>query len=202
MQFIQAKHCGPPRPSVRLDLIVIHTMEAPEKPHTARNVAAWFAGPTAPQASAHYCLDADDTIQCVKDDVVAWGAPGANRTGLHLEHAGYAAQSAADWHDDYSTRMLVRSAALAAELVKRYAIPVVHLDAAALAADPNARGFTGHVDVTNGRNGGKGHTDPGGAFPWDDYLILVDSFLRDTDRPPAHDTPVDPELGTESDEDA
>lgn len=184
MEFIQAKNCGPARPSVTIDLIVIHTMEAPEKPHTARSVAMWFASAKAPQASAHYCIDADETIQCVKEDVVAWGAPGANRDGIHLEHAGYARQSAVDWSDEFSTRMLERSAALAAELVTRHGIPLVHLDGETLRM-PGVRGFCGHVDVTNGRNGGHGHTDPGLSFPWDRYLALVETMLRPTDAPPA-----------------
>ena len=78
--------CGP-HP---IDLLVIHTMEAPEKPDTAENVAKWFAGSTAPQASAHYCIDADSIVQCVQDRDVAWHAPGANHNGLGFEHAGTA----------------------------------------------------------------------------------------------------------------
>jgi N-acetyl-anhydromuramyl-L-alanine amidase AmpD len=182
MLFIQAKNCGPARPGVTVNLVVVHTMEAPEKPHTARGVAQWFASAVAPQASAHYCIDSDETIQCVKEDVVAWAAPGANRDGIHLEHAGYARQSAVDWSDLYSTRMLERSAALAAELVTRHNIPIVRLDGESLRT-PGVRGFCGHVDVTNGRNGGHGHTDPGVSFPWDRYLALVQTMLRPTDAP-------------------
>jgi N-acetyl-anhydromuramyl-L-alanine amidase AmpD len=158
-------------------------MEAPEKPHTARNVALWFAGTQAPQASAHYCIDADEIVQCVKEDVVAWAAPGANRYGIHLEHAGYASQNAGDWQDDYSTRMLVRSAALAADIAKRHGVPVRKLTADDL-HDPQAQGFCGHLDVTVGRNNGHGHTDPGFFFPWDRYLQMVRDAIHDTDPGP------------------
>lgn len=178
--FVPAKNQGPARPNGAILLIVIHTMEAPEKPHTARNVALWFAGTQAPQASAHYCIDADEIVQCVKEDVVAWAAPGANRYGIHLEHAGYASQNSGDWQDDYSTRMLNRSAALAADIAKRHGIPVAKLSALDL-HDPNATGFCGHWDVTVGRNAGKGHTDPGFFFPWDRYLAMVASAINDTD---------------------
>jgi N-acetyl-anhydromuramyl-L-alanine amidase AmpD len=169
--LIRAKNAGPPRPGQRIDLIVIHTMEAPEKPGTARAVAHWFAGPDAPEASAHYCIDADETIQCVPEDVVAWAAPGANRRGIHLEHAGYASQTPAAWDDDYSRRVLARSAELAADIAARHQIPIVWLTLDQLAA--GARGFCGHMDITSALNGGKGHTDPGAAFPVERYLELV-----------------------------
>src|SRR5512143_1264144 len=57
--FVAARHFTPAnRPhSAPLDLIVIHTMEHPEKPKTAHDVAAWFGSDAAPQASAHYCID-------------------------------------------------------------------------------------------------------------------------------------------------
>jgi len=189
--FVQARHCGPIRSTDLVRLIVIHTMEAPEKPTTARAVANWFAGPTAPQASAHYCVDATDTIQCVADDVVAWGAPGANRVGIHIEHAGYASQGAAGWADEYSQQMLIRSALLVADLSIRYGIPLERRTVAEL-ADPMAKGLCGHVDITNARNGGKGHTDPGPDFPWDEFLRMVADAQRATD----------PDLVAVSDEDA
>jgi N-acetyl-anhydromuramyl-L-alanine amidase AmpD len=181
--FVQAAHCGPSRKGEPIWLIVIHTMEAPEKPRTAYNVAFWFAGTQAPQASAHYCVDSDDTVQCVKEDVVAWAAPGANKRGIHIEHAGYAAQKPADWQDDYSQRMLVRSAALAADIAKRHDIPVVKLSPEDL-KNPLATGFCGHVDVTYGRNGGRGHTDPGFFFPWNQYLQMVLDAMAVTDPGP------------------
>ena len=169
--LVRARNSGPARPGERIDLIVIHTMEAPEKPGTARAVANWFSGPNAPQASAHYCIDAVDVIQCVPEDVIAWAAPGANRRGIHLEHAGYAGQSAEGWLDEYSRRVLGLSAELAADIARRHEIPIERLTVDQLKA--GARGFCGHVDVTNAFNGGKGHTDPGPAFPWELYLELV-----------------------------
>lgn len=180
--YIPAKNKGPSRSGPVL-LIVIHTMEAPERPKTALNVALWFGGPQAPEASAHYCVDASETIQCVKEDVVAWAAPGANRDGIHIEHAGYASQTSEEWEDDYSKQMLARSAALAADIAKRYQIPVVKLTPEDL-ANPVASGFCGHVDVTQGRMGGHGHTDPGPSFPWGDYLALVEAALAPTSPPP------------------
>jgi len=146
-------------------------MEAPEKPGTARGVAEWFAGPNAPMASAHYCIDAIEVVQSVPENVVAWAAPGANKRGIHLEHAGYASQNPAAWDDDYSNAVLARSAELAADICRRYLIPIVRLGPADLRV--GLRGLCGHVDVTNAFNDGHGHTDPGPAFPWDRYLALI-----------------------------
>lgn len=171
IQLIRARNCGPGRPWQRIDWLVIHTMEAPEKPGTARGVAHWFAGPNAPKASAHFCIDAGEIVQSVPEDVVAWAAPGANRRGIHLEHAGYASQAADGWDDAYSRAVLERSAELARDICRRYEIPIVKLSVDDLRA--GQRGLCGHIDITNAFNNGKGHTDPGAAFPWDRYLELV-----------------------------
>lgn len=154
-----------------IDLIVIHTMEAPDKPETAENVAAWFAGPNAPRASAHYCLDVDSTIQLVRDRDVAWHAPGVNHNGIGFEHAGYAKQTAKDWKNPYNQAMLLRSAKLAARLCKVYNIPVERRTVDELKS--KMRGICGHVDVTNAFSAGKGHWDPGAGFVWDDYIALI-----------------------------
>jgi N-acetyl-anhydromuramyl-L-alanine amidase AmpD len=172
--LVRARNAGPARPGQRVDLVVIHTMEALKRAGTARAVAEWFAGASAPEASAHYCVDADEIIQCVPEDVVAWCAPGANRRGVHLEHAGYAGQSAAAWDDDYSRRVLALSAALARDIAARHQIPIVHLTPDELRK--GARGFCGHAEVSKAwpsAHPEKDHWDPGPGFPWDQYLDLV-----------------------------
>lgn len=175
IQFVQARNYtkGPRRKGI--DLIVIHTMEAPQKGNTAENIAQWFAGPTAPKASAHYCIDNNSIVQCVLDDDIAWHAPGANSNGIGLEHAGFARQDAAAWANDYNQAMLVLSARLSAMLCAKYEIPRVHLTVDELKA--GQRGFCGHIDVTNAFNAGIGHWDPGPHFVWDQYLGWVEDAL-------------------------
>lgn len=168
--FIQARNytkSGNREPN----LIVLHTMENPEKPGTALGVAKWFAGPLAPKASAHYCIDNSMIVQCVGELDVAWGAPGANRTGIHLEHPGYASQTEAGWGDAYSSACLKLSAQLAAGIAFRWAVPLRHLTPAEIKAGES--GFCGHVDVTHAYNTKGGHIDPGTHFPWDSYMQLV-----------------------------
>src|SRR4029079_716907 len=145
-------------------------MEHPEYPGTAMEVAKWFAGPTAPQASAHYCVDDAQIVGCVHDQDVAWHAPGANSNGLGIEHAGYASQRRDQWLDPYSTACLHLSAELVRGLCAKYAIPTVFLDASALLA--RLRGVTTHAEVSKAWHK-TDHTDPGLNFPMDLYLAMV-----------------------------
>lgn len=173
-KFIRAKnYTGANR--TKIDLIVIHTMEAPEKGETAEQIATWFGSEQAPKASAHYCCDSNSVIQCVRDEDVAWHAPGANNNGIGIEHAGYAKQTAAEWADVFSKSMLAISAKLSAKLCKKWGIPPVKLSVDELVA--KQRGFCGHIDITNAFNGGKGHWDPGKDFPWAEYMSMVATEL-------------------------
>ena len=169
--FMQAANYTPANRS-DIRWIVLHTMEAKEASTTAETVARWFAGKSgaAPAASAHYCIDDDSIVQCVKDQDVAWHAKGGNRYGLGLEHAGYARQTAEEWADGFSQRMLALSAALSAELCKRHRIPIAYVDAAGLVRGD--RGITTHLQVTKAFKEST-HTDPGKWFPMERYLELI-----------------------------
>jgi N-acetyl-anhydromuramyl-L-alanine amidase AmpD len=150
-------------------------MENTEKPGTARQVAKWFAGPMAPQASAHACVDNQEVILCVREEDVAWAAPGANRDGYHIEHAGRASQDEAAWADEYSQSMLKLSASHAAEVATRHDIPAIKLTVEEV-RDGKTKGFCGHHDVSLAFKKST-HTDPGKGFPWGQYLALVDKQL-------------------------
>lgn len=172
-RFLQARNFTPAN-RTRIDLIVIHSMEASEKPTTAENVASWFAGGNAPLAAAHYCIDADSIVQCVHEKDIAYHAPGANHNGVGLEHAGFANQSSEDWADDYSETMLRRSAKLTAHLCRKYDVPPVFRDAVVLRT--GKRGITTHRAVSAAFKHSN-HTDPGPTFPMEHYLALVREFL-------------------------
>jgi hypothetical protein len=170
--FIGARHFTRGRYGSPITLVVLHTMENQEKPNAARQVAQWFAGPTSPEASAHYCVDDKEIVQCVAESDSAWCAPGANRNGLHIEHAGRAGQTPEQWADAYSEMMLRRSAALCADACRRHAVPIKRLSVSEVRA--GASGICGHVDVTKAFHEKKGtHWDPGPHFPWAHYIELV-----------------------------
>jgi N-acetyl-anhydromuramyl-L-alanine amidase AmpD len=174
--FIQARFFrtfGPGRRPVRL--IVIHTMEVPERDGIAKDIAIDFAHrPDNKKASAHLCIDNKEIFQCVKDNDIAFAAPGANQDGIQLELAGRAAQTAENWMDAYSTAVLENAANAAAQYCLKYEIPVVHLTNVEL-GDQVTKGFVGHVQVTDVFKLSD-HRDPGEAFPWDHFLERVDFF--------------------------
>lgn len=176
--FIQAKHFQRAwRKPEKITLVVLHTMEAPEKPSTAENVAAWFASDISPVASAHYCIGSDPVggvYQCVREADVAFHAPGANSNGVGIEHEGYAKQSPADWQDETSLITLERSAELVAQICLRYAIPPKRLRASELRA--GEKGIAGHADVSEAFRGSS-HWDPGPSYPWDAYLRRVEEHM-------------------------
>jgi N-acetyl-anhydromuramyl-L-alanine amidase AmpD len=168
---VQATNYTPGR-ARPIRLIVIHTTEALEVHGSALGTAKYFAGqPKSDRgSSAHFCIDATEVVQCVAVADTAWAAPGANADGIHLEHAGKAGQTAAQWADPYSDAVLARSAALASTLARAYGIPVRHLTDAELAA--GGRGFVGHDQVSRVYKRSD-HTDPGEHWPWDRYMHLV-----------------------------
>jgi len=160
--FVRARHFTPAsRGKNDIDVVVLHTMEFPEVPDAAERVARYFQT-TDREVSAHYNVDSNSIVQCVRDDDVAYAAPGNNWNGIQIEQSGFARQTSIDWSDAYSKALLERTARLIAEISKRYAIPIVPLDAADLRAD--RRGITTHVAVSRAW-GRSDHTDPGPAYP-------------------------------------
>ena len=163
--------------------IVLHVMQAPEKLSTAEGTQNYFAS-TSVKASTHFSCDADSTIQSVMIADIAYGAGGANAAGVHIEQAGYAEQSAVDWSDAYSQRMLVEQVApLVGRLATRLQIPLRFVDAAGLKRGD--RGVTTHKQCSDAFGGS--HWDPGLAYPIDQVLDVARLWVAGTSTtvPPA-----------------
>lgn len=173
LPFVQARWYTKGTPGVRAhDWIVLHTMEMPDKGDTAMSCAHLFQSlPSTRKASAHFCIDNARAIHTVNLDDVAYGAPGANRRGIHLEHAGFAKQTAVEWTAPYNQSMLKLSAIVAGEIVKRYKIPITFLTVEQL--QRGERGFTTHNVCSKAFPPNAGHWDPGPHFPMLEYLQLV-----------------------------
>nr|DAV69117.1 MAG TPA: Bifunctional autolysin [Caudoviricetes sp.] len=151
--------------------VVLHTMETGENSSIAENIGAgWFTNPNA-QASAHYCVDDNSIVQCVNEGDYAWASgPTGNLNGIQIEMAGRAAQSRADWLDDYSRAMLERTAALTADICKRHGIPVRVLTDEQVAR--GEAGITTHASLARVFRE-TDHSDPGPDFPWDFFMERV-----------------------------
>lgn len=177
--FIKSKKFTVGRKGRKVRLIVIHTMETPESTGRAKQVAKWFAGPTSPEASAHYCVDNKDVISTVKETDTAWAVAqyDINQQSISIELAGSASQTALQWKDKYSKDMLALAAKLVAELCDKYKIPVKKLPTSSV---KTGSGIIGHVDVTLAYGIKGGHTDPGKNFPWTDFIKMVESELAKT----------------------
>lgn len=169
-EFIESPHRTSAEDRV-ISVVVIHTMEIPEHDGAAEACAAWFASPVS-EVSAHYCVDADTTIQCVREADIAWHARGGNANSIGIELAGFAAQQGRDWSDAYSVSVLERAARLTADVCARYDIPIRRVRASGLVA--GRRGITGHADVSAAFRKSD-HWDPGQAFPWGPFLRLARS---------------------------
>ena len=152
-----------------IDVVVIHTMEIAERGAAAEACARWFASPDS-EVSAHYCVDASEVIQCVREQDIAWHARGGNTVSIGIELAGYAGQGPRGWDDDYSWSVLERAASLASDVCDRYDVPLRRLRPPDLVA--GRRGLAGHVDVSRAY-GKSDHWDPGPAFPWSRFLRLM-----------------------------
>ncbi len=176
--FVPARHfrAGRRKP---VRLIVLHDMEAAETTKTAENVAKWWNGPASPVSSAHYCVDSDSIVCCVRPEDTAFHAPGANEDGIGIELAGYARQTAAEWADAYSTAMLARAAELVASLCSTYELPVALVDVFGL--QHGATGITTHALVSKAFKKST-HSDPGPSFPMAAFLDQVLAAKRRLDE--------------------
>lgn len=185
IKHIPAKHQGASRDPKSIRLLVIHTMEAPEKGTTAEAVAAYFQRGDR-VASAHMCVDSDSMVECVVPAKVAYAAPGGNATGYHYELAGYARQSENEWADPYSVATLFRAAEHMARMARLLDIPIVFRDADDLVLGKS--GITTHAQISKAFKKST-HTDPGAGFPINSFVQLVASFAQKWQGGPEHHDP-------------
>lgn len=172
-QTIQAKNYKRGRADA-IKLVVLHSTESPCAPGVAHNVAAWFGGSSAPEASSHYVVGPDLVVQCVDEGDTAWHAPPVNDYSIGIEQTGRAAFKDADWQSEAAQAMLERSAQLCADICSRNNIPAVFVDADGLVRGEG--GITTHVCVTNAFHKSD-HTDPGPNFPIDAYMARVAELI-------------------------
>ena len=150
--------------------IVIHSTEG----SSARSSAQWFTNPET-QGSAHLLVDDLECYRTLNNDIIPWGAPGANTMGWHLELSGKAAFSQSQWLDRKKT--LRRGAFKAARHAKQFGIPIKMLSAAEI--KQGKKGFVTHALCTQAFNTPGGHSDPGPNFPRDTFMQMTAEFAAE-----------------------
>lgn len=163
---LRAAHDSGRRRASWIRQVVIHSAEAT----SARGVAQFFA--TTAQASTQLAVDDRTCYRCVPDLVIPWGAPGVNRSGLHVELCGFARWTRDEWltHD----KLLRRAAFKCGSWAWTYRIPMRWLSV------PQVRGgtpgFLTHHDASQAFHTPGGHVDPGAGFPRDVFLGYVREY--------------------------
>jgi hypothetical protein len=132
---------------------------------TARGAAAWFAN-NASRGSAHVVADSIECYRTLPPSLVPWGAPGTNGRGWHLEIAGFAQWTRAQW---LARRGLLDRAAYKLALNGEGRFPMRRLSRRELAV--GNRGVSDHA--TASKVFGGTHWDPGPGFPWDVFMTLA-----------------------------
>lgn len=154
----------------RVQLIVIHTTEGSAHAGSAEDGAAYDARRTD-GTSAHYYVDSDSLVQCVRTrDIAHTAMQQGNKRGIHYELCGRAAWSADTWAGEYATAMLKRAARQAARDAWEWSIPIRRVTIGQMRMDE--KGFCGHDDIRLAW-GQTTHTDPGRNFPWKRFIGMV-----------------------------
>lgn len=165
----KAFHHGGTRSLNDVRLIVMHSTEG----GTAESIAHYFSQSNA-GGSAHLVVDDNACYRCLPNNIVPWGAPGANTQGFHIEQCGYAAWTKDEWEKHDKT--IERAAFKAAYHCKLFGIPARFVDAAGLKA--GKRGITTHAEVSKAwPNDAGNHHDPGTGWPRDEFIQRVKDYL-------------------------
>ena len=151
----------------QIGLIVIHCTES----NSAQSSAQWFEN-TRAQGSAHLVLDDAECYRTLDNELIPWGAKGANTRGFHIEIAGWARWNRNDWmkHE----QALRRAAYKGAFHAKKFGIPIRLLTPAQLKA--GEKGFVTHAMCTQAFGGS--HSDPGRNCPTDLLIQWANEYGR------------------------
>lgn len=175
--FIQARHFGVKRTNP-VRLVVIHTPIWKEVITGAEDLGRYFASMADRRiASSHIGVDSDTIVQYVKDSYVAYGAPGANHDGMHIEIIGTHTQTPLQWRDLYSITALALAADATAQYCLKYGLPAKLLTLAEV-KDGRTKGVCSHHQVSQAF-GRTNHTDPGPNFPWKRFIRYTEGALED-----------------------
>lgn len=164
-RFTAAYHGGIRAPADTVKWIVLHDEEA----SSAESAARYFTTKAA-KGSAHLCVDDSECFRCLPNKVIAYGAPGANERGFHIEQAGFGKWSLTTWLLHRQT--LRRAAYKTAYHCALFNIPPSFVFASGLAL--GKPGVTTHAECSKAFGGD--HTDPGLFWPRRTFMGYVREY--------------------------
>lgn len=173
LKYVQARYYSTGRGGNKPLWIVVHDMEAGESSVRAETTANYFANPgDGRTVSSHYCVDNDSVIQCVrlKDTAYTVGNTPGNQRGINWELSGFARQTREEWLDPFGYAMFAQMAPIVQADAATYDIPLTRCSVDDL--KNFVPGITSHNDLRLAFQGTT-HTDPGGNFPWDVFLEIM-----------------------------
>lgn len=173
-----AKNYTKGRGGDEIDILVIHTAENQELPGQAAHLVQWFAGASAPEASAHVMIDNKTFLTSVDDVDTAWAVDDfpLNQCSKSFEFTGHSSNTAAEWSDAYEKGVLAEATIAFKADMKKYSIPAHHLTDAEILAkhknpqDKTIKGICTHADISRALKIVGGHTDPGVNFPLQQFI--------------------------------
>lgn len=166
----RAAHTSGRRDISQIHWIVLHDTEG----GNARGVAQYFHSPSS-GGSAHLVVDNEECWRCLDNEDIAWGAPGANTNGFHIEQCGFAAWTPEQWRANKAT--LLRAAYKTAFHCHKFKIPPTFVGAAGLKA--GKKGVTTHAEVSLAfPNNAGNHHDPGTNWPRSYFMTAVRRYYK------------------------
>lgn len=155
--------------------VAVHSTESQDLPGTTDDLRAirnYFNNPKS-QASSHIGIDgAGNTEVWVHSNHKAWTIGAANSWTCNIEFIGRAAQPGSAWEES----QIKQGARWAAYWAIKYDLPVQKANCRNVngLCVCTKKGVIRHSDVTAAGFGS--HTDPGPAFPMDDFLQYMRYF--------------------------
>lgn len=178
-----------PRREKPSGVIVIHTAESildQIGEDTGAEDVARFIANRSDYGSYHTLADSDSTVRLVPFDAEAYGdRTGSNYHAIHISFAckaaGWAGMSA-----EKRAAMIHHGALAAAEaatwLLKNHSVAVPAMRISRADSERRLPGFISHAERDPGRR-----SDPGEAFPWDDFFFEFVTIMRPP-KPPIRRT--------------
>lgn len=157
--------------------IAVHSTESQDLPGTTDDLRAirnWFDNPVS-QASSHIGIDGQGNTELwVHSNKKAWTIGAANSFTCNIEFVARAAQGSSSWEK----AQVKAGARWAAYWCLKYGLPVQIGNVRNVNGQCvcSKRGIIRHSDVTAAGFGS--HTDPGKAFPMDDFLRYTRYYVQ------------------------